>query len=75
MADDARKSGGWRRIAPVLLLLAVVYVLSVGPAEVAVARAGKGREAARTFYAPLIWLRDNTPLKRPLDWYVGLWVK
>ncbi len=51
-----------------------VYVLSVGPAfrifqhcENSVAW-----KAFDIFYAPVGWLMD-TPLRAPLDWYIGLW--
>jgi hypothetical protein len=27
----------------------------------------------RVFYSPLDWLHGNTPLKKPLEWYVQLW--
>jgi hypothetical protein len=26
----------------------------------------------KRFYAPVIWLHDHTPLKRPLELYLGL---
>ena len=56
-----------------LLLLPVLYVLSIGPVVAAVKRTGKGEDAAMSFYAPVIWLHNNTPLEKPLEWDAELW--
>ena len=61
------------------LLLPALYVLSVGPAILAVNR-GRGQEwvrrslpALERFYRPVEWLHDETPLKRPLEGYLNWW--
>jgi hypothetical protein len=54
--------------------LPFVYVLSIGPVG-AITKSGSGTTLGnvRTFYAPVIWLHDRTPLKRPLEIYAALW--
>jgi hypothetical protein len=56
-----------------LALVPALYTLSVGPAFYFVERTGNGVDAMRTVYAPLLWLRNNTPLRTPLDWYFEMW--
>jgi hypothetical protein len=52
----------------------VFYVLSIGPVAALLKDANWSTiEIALAFYAPVIWLYDHTPLKGPLDAYVGLW--
>jgi hypothetical protein len=57
----------------VLLVLPLIYVASFGP----VARLASGLhlpiEALRAFYAPLVWLHDNTFLEGPFEQYERLW--
>jgi hypothetical protein len=73
MSDETqqrRRYGLW--IA--LVLAPVLYVLSFGPAIYVVKRTGTGQGAARTVYAPLVWLvAENTPLRNPLRHYVVWW--
>ena len=74
MSDETRsRRSYWLWIALALMLAPVLYVLSVGPAAYLVARAGKGERTVQVIYAPLIWLHENTPLRKPLEWYVGPW--
>jgi hypothetical protein len=69
---QARRSYGfWVAVALPLALL--LYTLSVGPAAYVVVRTGKGMEMGRLVYAPLVWLADNTPLRKPLEWYAQQW--
>ena len=76
MAEGTQKgNSSWWAIVLVLLLLPVLYVLSLGPAVALVPPTGNGADAARVFYTPLIWLRENTPLRKPLEWDVELWEK
>jgi hypothetical protein len=58
-----------------VLLLRVLYVLSIGPASYIVMRTGRGKETGQAVYAPVGWLQDSTPLKKPLEWYIRLWVE
>jgi hypothetical protein len=60
-------------LAIALALTPVLYTLSVGPAVYVGMRSGASPEPLRVFYAPLIWLAENTLLGGPLDWYVDLW--
>lgn len=56
----------------ILVMLVVFYFASVGPVVMLSEQSGIGRNAVRVVYAPLVWLHDKTPLKKPLEWYVGL---
>ena len=49
------------------------YVLSVGPTVYLVNRKWISENAAMTIYAPVIWAYENTPLRKPLEWYVRIW--
>lgn len=55
-----------------------LYVLSTGPATRIVAKsinAGGGiPQWCEQVYAPVIWLRNETALRDPLDWYSELWI-
>lgn len=74
MNDDPK---GYGRVAAwcvgVVLVLLVFYVLSIGPVAALVQGNEDATARVRVFYAPLIWLHDNTPLKTPLEKYVELW--
>jgi hypothetical protein len=79
MTDEAKGPDGqhwWPGCAGALLLgLAALYVLSAGPA-VAVyhwTAGAEGGAVVNTVYAPVWWLRDNTPLRKPLEAYLRLW--
>jgi hypothetical protein len=48
----------------------VLYVLSIGPA---LGYDWFRGESFETIYAPIIWLAENTPLEKPIGWYVDLW--
>lgn len=57
-----------------LAMVPVLYVLSVGPVAAINQKTGfLPREYFMGFYAPLSWSYRNTPMKAPLDWYLGLW--
>ena len=86
---DAARWGDWLReavISPVsyiravdrsggapVVLAPVLYVLSIGPVAFVIERTGKGKESALTLYAPRLWLAENKPLRKPLEWYIDLW--
>ena len=62
-----------------LLLLMVLYVLSYGPVMYLTLKGvvpPDPKAQRETFYKPLYWLQDNTPLREPLHsyelWWVGL---
>jgi hypothetical protein len=79
MTDEPQKTR--RALWPIvcaLIALPLLYVFSVGPVSYFAARSGgtaSWLDAAKTVYAPLIWLHDNTPLKKPLEWYTQKWEK
>jgi len=54
------------------LALLVFYVLSFGPAAVIADRTG-WNEALLVAYAPVMFLHQNTSLRRPIESYVSFW--
>lgn len=55
-----------------LIALPIVYVLSIGPVAMITQNNPREAAAARKVYAPVIWLHENTPLRKPLEVYVSL---
>ena len=74
MSPPERKRDGVGVVLIVTFLMLVLYVLSIGPVAFVASRLRHHtfNRAAETFYAPLIWLSDHTPLGGPLKWYVHL---
>ncbi len=60
-----------------LIFVPQLYVLSVGPAAMIVDEHPKiiSEGVAKAFYFPVIWLHDNTFLKKPLEKYIKLWIR
>jgi hypothetical protein len=59
-----------------LLKLLAVYVLSYGPVKAMYSSQrlqGTFPNGLMTFYQPLNWMYDNTPLGRPMQVYDGWW--
>jgi len=52
-----------------LCTTSVLYGLSIGPAEVWLTNS-QNLEFLQTFYAPVIWLHENTGLSVPLERYM-----
>jgi hypothetical protein len=74
MTDETREGRSTRwAVVLALLLLPALYALSLGPVKLAVVHTGQGVRAYVTFYRPLFWLHDHTPLRGPLEWYVERW--
>jgi hypothetical protein len=85
--DDARVEAGANlvlrtgRIAAILFALCLLYILSIGPVSWLILVLGVDElhptigRLYEGFYAPVIYLGINTPLKGPFDWYCGLWVE
>lgn len=73
MVTQLGLDGGYRRMLTVVLVLLLLYTLGSGPAFYLVRRTGYNADSIRTVYAPLLWLRDNTLLRTPLDWYFEMW--
>ena len=62
-------------LASALLLLPVLYVLSVGPANWLLQHNALDalRDPVVYFYRPLFWLSDASPqFQAALRWYIGL---
>ena len=77
MVDPDRTNAAgrsWPRLGTFLIALPVLYVLSIGPAAVIVAKRDLPNDALVVkFYAPVIWLHGHTPLRGPLENYLALW--
>ncbi len=74
--SDSSKSGAGKGVIIVVAAL-LLYVGSYGPAWGLVYHARISASAqgfCSKFYAPLLWVRMNTPLARPLNAYVDWWV-
>jgi hypothetical protein len=72
-SEEKERSGSLVWVIGVLALAPLLYVLSIGPVVMLCERAGVNGGAVRMVYAPVIWLHNNTPLQKPLEWYAGLW--
>ena len=75
-ATQARRRGPFFFVL-VAALAALLYVLSIGPAlyVYVVMPSSLSPKAFTSFYAPVIWLHDNTALEKPLEAYVDVWRK
>lgn len=75
--DEEQEQDSKRSSSALLIWLVAVpllYVLSIGPVgTIAVESHLISLNLVQTFYAPVIWLRNNTPMRGPLDWYGHLW--
>jgi hypothetical protein len=61
-------------LAVVPLMLAGLYMLSIGPAARAVQAHVLSTELVESFYAPVEWLYHETPARAPIEWYVEMWL-
>jgi hypothetical protein len=68
-----RSSSSGGTLAWFLLAAPLLYILSIGPVAAIWVKTQSRVAPLETFYAPVIWLHDHTPLKEPLEWYVELW--
>jgi hypothetical protein len=75
MGDETktRASGVWLIITVMVLPLA--YLLSFGPVAGFAQRYhfSKMDSCCRQFYAPIVWLHQNTPLKSLIEAYARCW--
>ena len=70
------RSGHLAIVVALVIAVPALYVLSVGPVGMLVEKGHLGQTTAGVLeglYAPLVWLHEHTPLRRPLDWYARLW--
>lgn len=68
-----RRASGLEVVVIAVLALPVLYVLSVGPVVKVAQWLDLDGDRLKTAYAPLIYLHDHTPMKKPLEWYIGVW--
>jgi len=83
MPDDAARSHGSASrggaglalvVLLIFMLLPMLYVLSVGPADYLVRSGNINGETVRTIYWPLAWLYDSwEPIQPLFEWYLELW--
>jgi len=73
--DEDRPAKRSASLAVIIALfgLAVVYVLSAGPAVTLRSHGYLSKGTFMSLYWPLAWLSRFTPFGRLLDWYVSLW--
>ena len=73
--DECSETSHSRTLLWVVVFVPVLYVLSVGPAAwVGQKMGGPVNDFLGTAYAPVIWLHDETSLKKSLEAYLELWV-
>lgn len=57
-----------------VVALPFIYALSVGPAGALTKNMPPSTiQKVRQFYYPLVWLHENTPLRRPIEVYCAFW--
>lgn len=61
-------------LAAFALLLPLIYVLSIGPVAMLCTRYNWDSDLPEKIYAPVFWLHEHTALKKPLEYYVELWI-
>lgn len=64
---------GWGPVGVAILLGPLLYVLSIGPVALLYTKYNWNSDVPEKVYAPVIWLHDHTPLKRPIERYVEVW--
>ncbi|MDB6121164.1 MAG: hypothetical protein JWQ71_157 [Pedosphaera sp.] len=75
--STAKRFSVWPFIVwPAMILF--LYILNFGPVILMAHKHllnAKVADVLEIFYAPLIWAHEKTPLCKPLEVYVDLWVK
>ena len=70
MEKGEKSSHPWALLA---LAIPLLYVLSCGPAIFLIEKTHANSDAFEKIYAPLVWLHDHTPMKKPLEVYAEFW--
>lgn len=70
---ESRPKDAWVIFPLVLVFSCVLYVLSVAPVAALAEVLDLPRDSVKRVYAPVRWLHDHTPLRKPLEWYMELW--
>ena len=73
MNEESEQKSVYSVFVWVFIIVPVLYVLSIGPVALMAKGNGSGVSTVKPIYAPVIWLHDHTPLKKPLEAYLGLW--
>jgi hypothetical protein len=72
MDSDNRRSRGmsWSLVLTAVVFFApLLYVVCSGPMRTVFDKVGATEETHDRIFAPLVWLRDNTPASDAIDWY------
>jgi hypothetical protein len=70
---DEKKSLGFGTYVVWVFVAVVLYLLSTGPAARFEIKTGGAHPVLDVIYAPIGWLNDNTPLRKPLGMYWHIW--
>jgi hypothetical protein len=76
--ETSSRGAGWGWVLwPAVVLL--LYVLSIGPVLMMddknlIPNGSPAGRVLQIVYSPLEWAHENTPLRKPLEMYVHLWV-
>jgi hypothetical protein len=72
--SEAKRSPGISTLILWSVATLLLYILSTGPVIMLIEKKRLKEDGfVETFYAPIGWLDDNTPLGRPLRVYWHLW--
>ena len=73
MSEERKRKGG-TGILIAVVLIPLLYVLSIGPAVMLVNKTKISSKPFEVFYAPVIWVAENTSLEKPLNRYAEWWL-
>jgi hypothetical protein len=73
MNEEREQKSSYGGFVWIALTVPLFYVLSIGPVAAVAKRSGSRGTAMTQFYAPIIWLHNNTFLRKPLEAYLDLW--
>jgi hypothetical protein len=75
MADMERERRSiWATVTIAVLLVPILYVLSIGPANWLIIRGVVGSEPLAVVYAPIDWMANRSePFTEAVMWYLDWW--
>ena len=72
--EKGRSLAGCCAVWLTLAMIPLAYIGMLGPAARWYDKCPRPMQnALQVIYYPLQWLHENTPLRKPLDWYIELW--